>query len=271
MARTRIGRAGLPILTVVICAFIVLPLAVVIAFSVTTSPYVVFPPTGFSLRWYQQVLSSQEYIGSLVLSLQITVGVLGLVFLLGFPAALGLARGQFRGREALTYYVMSPILVPTVVFGLAALQFYPDLGLPGATTPIVIGHSVWILPVVVRYITASLLSADLDKMEQAAATLGARPFWVTMRITLPAIRPGMAAAGLMAFALSFDEAVISLFLSTPNATPLPVRILGQVQSNPGDTFTAAVGTVVLLISLGVAAIVEKIYGLERALIGRGGS
>lgn len=267
--RYRFHGLVLPAFSLVICMFLTLPLIVVIAFSLSPSQYVVFPPTGFTLKWYQQVLSSTEYMGSLFLSFKIAIQVIIIVFLVGIPASVGLVRGKFPGRTMLTNAVMSPLVIPTVVFGFAALQFYPHLGLEGKPFAIVVGHSVWVLPVVVRYVTSSLMSADLEKIELAASTLGAAPMRVLLRITLPGVRAGIVAAGLMVFALSFDETLISLFLATANNTPLPVRLFGQVQNNPGDTFVGAVGTVVLLISFVFALIIEKFYGLERALIGRG--
>jgi len=259
----------LPVFTFIACLYLLLPLVIVVAFSLSTSHFVVFPPTGFTLTWYQQVLSSPEYMGSLFLSAKIAAQVIVIVFILGIPASIGLVRGTFPGRVWLTNLVMSPLVIPTVVFGFATLQFYPHFGLQGKPFAIVVGHSVWVLPVVVRYVTASLMSADLEKIELAASTLGASPVRVLFRITLPGIRASIVAAGLMVFALSFDETIIALFLATPDATPLPVRLFGQVMNNPGDTFVGAIGTVVLLISLGLVLVIEKFYGLERALIGQG--
>ncbi|MDN5854080.1 MAG: ABC transporter permease [Actinomycetia bacterium] len=231
--------------------------------SFDTQSYLAFPPQGFTFEWYAKLTENTSFIRGFQVSLIVGLCAAGLAVAIGVPAAIALARHQFRGRGAVSALFLSPLMVPTVVLGLALLLALSPMGLTGSYPGLVLAHLAITTPYVVRTTAMSLLTADLS-CEEAARILGANGWSTFRRVTLPLALPGVLAGAVIAFIISFDEAVISLFVVGPSATTLPVEIYKYIQYR-SDPQIAALSVVLIAISLLVVVIVERVVGLGKAL------
>ena len=242
--------------------FILAPLAVVVAMSVSDSYFVAFPPQGFTLKWYVKILQDHEFLDALQLSallaLSTTIGSL----LLGVPAAIALTRGAFPGQALLKGLVLSPLIFPALVTGLALMQLLAKMGSGDARLNLLIGHIVVTSPYVIRAVVTSLLLVDFN-LEDAARTLGAsrlRTFW---RITMPQIAPGVAAGALFAFMVSFDNYPVTMWLANSQYSPVPLVLMRQLV-NVFDPSIPAMSTVIIILAVIGVLILERLVGLRRA-------
>ena len=224
--------------------YLLAPVLVVVATSVTTTAYPVFPPHGFTLRWYGEFLNNPEFMSGVRLSALLAFAATLIATCLGTAAALGLARGPRRTRSALAALFLSPIVFPAIVLGLALLIFYSRVGFSGSFAGLVAAHVVLVTPFVVRLVAASLAEFD-DSVEEAARNLGAGWPRVFFQVTLPIIRPGVVAGAVFAFIISFDELVVTLFLAGPGMQTLPIRIYSFVQYNSTPIISAISTTLIV--------------------------
>ncbi|MFE3838531.1 ABC transporter permease [Pseudogemmobacter sonorensis] len=233
----------LKISSTLIMAFLLVPIVAVVGSSFTATNFPTFPPRGFSLQWYAAVLNEPAFTDAmkrsfwLGLASSLTAGVLGTL------SALTLSRLGEKGKLIGTL-VMSPILFPTVVLGLALLIFFTRVGLAGTFFGLVVAHSLLTTPFVIRLTLASLAEFD-HSLQEAARNLGASPMRTFFQITLPLISPGVIAGVLFAFILSFDELVVTLFLVGPEMQTLPIRIYTFLEYDSKPTISA-VATLVIL-------------------------
>src|SRR5690606_5019081 len=223
-----LSRAALVLLGALTGLLLILPALVVVPMSLSDSPYLTFPPEGFSTRWFQRFLEDPAWQASTMASLRVAVLVTILSIVLGTAAALGLVRGRMPFKAAISGLVVAPLIVPYVIIGLSAYALALQLGLTETTLGFVLIHTAIAVPYVVINVTASLASFD-RRLEQAALSLGAGPLSTFLRVTLPIIAPGIAAGAVFAFITSWDEVVISIFLSGPGMTTLPVRMWSGVR------------------------------------------
>jgi len=241
--------------------FLLSPLAVVTILSFSSDPYLIFPPPGVSLRWYVALLGSQPVLQAAGKSVLLALLVTSLAVLAGFPAALAIARGMVPswvgGLLAL------PLLLPTLVIGLALLMVLQPLGLLATWPGLALGHLMVVLPFVVRLLTTALASLPAS-LEDAAATLGAGPLRAFLLVTLPLAAPGAVAAATLSFLLSFDETVISLFLVGPRLTTLPVTLFHYAETRV-DPMLAALAVSLIVLTLAIVLLVDRIVGLTRVL------
>ena len=256
---------ALRVFTYLMVAFLLLPIALVLATSFTTANVISFPPQGFTLRWYEVILNRAEFLESLRLSLTIALIVSAVSTTLGCLAALALVRYRFPGRDLIQAAVMSPLVLPTVVIGIALLLFLSRIGLSGSPAALVIGHVIVTLPYAVRLISSSL--AGLDRtLERAARNLGADSFTTFRRITLPLIQSGLIASVVFTFIVSFDDLTISIFLATPSMVTLPVRIYSYIE-NVTQPYIASAGAIVILAATVLIVIIERVAGVRRVVSG----
>lgn len=220
-----------------ILLYLVAPVIVVVATAFTTTAYPVFPPQGFTLQWFERFLGMPEFTDAIRRSALLAFSSTTVATILGTFSALSLARYRFSGREAISAFMLSPILFPTIVFGLALLIFYSRVGLSGSFAGLVIAHSVLTTPFVIRLVMASLAEFD-PAVEEASRNLGAGWWRTFLQVTLPLIRPGVLAGAVFAFIISFDELVVTLFLAGPDMTTLPVRIYTYVEFSSDPTISA---------------------------------
>lgn len=242
--------------------FLLAPILVVVVVSFDTRPYLSFPPESWSLSSYRQVLANPAFVRAFHLS--VMVGLVAALLSLACGVAVALAlRRPGRGRAVLQALFMAPLLVPNIVLGVALLLVLSALGLLDSYAGLVLAHVGITLPYVVRTVSLSLKSVDA-RCEEAARTLGASPVRVFWRVTLPLVRPGVIAGGVLAFLISFDEAVISLFVTGTRTSTLPVEIYRYIEYRT-DPQVAALSVLLILLSVAVVVLVERLLGLRRAL------
>jgi putative spermidine/putrescine transport system permease protein len=247
-------------------AALLLPLVVIVLTSFTTLGYVSFPPQGFTLRWYGEALRKREFLESFYLSLGIAAVTAVLAVVLGTPVAIAIARHRFIGRALVNAFFMSPLILPTVVIGIALLQFYNRIGMGATAGSLILGHVIITTPYAIRLVMASLTGLD-PSVERAARSLGASPLRAFLAVTLPLIVPGIMAGGLFAFITSFDNVTLSVFLATPRMVTLPVRIY-NLWDQPIYPWLVAICSMVILWTVLLIAVVERVVSV-RGLFGGG--
>lgn len=259
------SRYGFGAVVIALYVFLLAPIAIVLPLSFSADTYLAFPPTAWSLRWYGALLSHDGLTGAFRVSLAIASVVTALALLCGVPAAYALARGTFRGRDGLLALFTAPLLLPSVILGLALLLTFSSWGLLGTYPGVVLAHLVLCTPYVVRIMTTALTTLP-PGVEDAAATLGAAPGVVFRRVTLPLLLPAVTASAVLSFLISFDEVVVSLFVTGPRLTTLPVEIFNYVDTRT-DPLIAAVSVVLVAGTLAGVVLIERAVGLRRAVGG----
>ncbi|WP_172328157.1 ABC transporter permease [Mangrovicoccus sp. HB161399] len=256
--------------TLAVLAFLLLagPLATVVWVSFFQGKIIAFPPEGYTLSWYAAAWEMPRFRGGLATSLWVALAATAASLAAGVPAALYLARTEFRGREAIQSVLLGPLIVPGIVAGLALYMFLIEAeiltGVQFAQTMggLVLGHSLIALPWTVRLVTAALVGMD-RQAEEAAAVMGARPLAVFFLVTLPAIRSGLVAGGLFSFVISFVDLEKSLFLVGPGTTTLPIAIINYLEWSVDPTI-AAVATAQIAAISAVMIATDRVFKLTRA-------
>ena len=239
------------------------PLVVVVVGSFSSDSYSVFPPRGLSTRWYSAFFQSEQFVQALVVSLKLGLCATALALALGVPVAVAMARIGGRASDFGRGIALLPLMVPSIVIGIAVLIFFSRLNLAGSFLGLVLAHSVLVTPFIVIIVHSGLSSIDRT-LEEAARTLGAGPTVAFRTITLPLIKGSIVAASIFAFVTSFDELVVSLFLAGPNSTPLPVMMM-QYLEYTSDPTIAAISTVVMVGSAIAVVAVERLVGFTRIM------
>ena len=242
----RILMAALGGLTVF---YLLAPTLVIVPMSFTEAEILSFPPQGFSLQWYEHMLTDAQWSTSIVNSLIVAVLTAALATVLGTLAALGLSRGRFPGRSLVNGLVLSPLIVPVVVIAIGMFGLFVQWKISGSVVGLVLAHTALALPFVVVNVGTSLQTMDRN-LELAAANLGANPRRSFMHITLPIILPGVVAGAIFAFITSWDEVVTAIFLTTARFRTLPVEMWEQVRQVVDPT-VAAVSTTLLVVTTGL--------------------
>ncbi len=229
-----------------------------VAFNATERSY--FPPRGFSLQWWEAAFGPQ-WMQPLVFSLQLASLTAVISAAAGIPLAFAFQRYEFPGKAIVRAITLGPLILPTLVTGIALLQFLSLIGLGRwmGFWALLIGHVVICLPFSVRTIAVSL-QAMPGNLEPAAASLGATPFAVLRHVTLPLIAPGTMAGMIFAFVHSFDDVNLSLFIARPGERPLTVAILGFLDFGFAPTL-AAVSILSMLIPLALVALFGRLVGI----------
>lgn len=238
---------------------LIAPVLVILAVSFNPR-HLVFPPEGFSLQWYGKALSAENFVRAFLLSIQIGVVASLASAAVGLAAAVALIRYPFRGRGFVMQLLMSPLLIPTVVIGLAIYQAAAVAGLGRSFLALTIGHIIITLPFPLRTIMATLQGADAS-LEEAAVMLGEHPVRAFFKITFPLVRMGVAGGALLSFIVSWNNYPLSIFLSTPDFAPLPVEIFFYLQWQ-FEPLIAAVSALTILFSILLIFAVERMVGLS---------
>jgi len=248
---------------------ILLPLAFVTWLAFFRQAIPSFPPDGYSLKWFFTIGENPKFVDGFLLSLEVAVTAMLLGIALGVPGALCLARYRFFGREPLGNLLLLPLVVPGIVLGTSLYVFHveatilTELPILGSIAGLVAGHILLVIPWTVRLVTASLAGFDRST-EEAAQNLGATPITTFFRITLPSIRPGIVAAALFGFVVSFGNLEMSMFLVGAGRTTLPITILQYLEWRIDPTIAAV--SVLQILLIGAAMIVtDRFVKLSRVV------
>ncbi|HKM61616.1 MAG TPA: ABC transporter permease [Acidisphaera sp.] len=245
--------------------FMLAPLVVVFLVAFTPEGYLSLPLHGVSLRWFRAIGDNPDFIASFWLSIRLGLCAATLATAAILPAALAIGRRQFALRQAILVFVMSPLMVPAVVLGVGLLRFLSLFGIQGTFTGLALCHAVVIGPYVLRMVLAAVdgLDANLDR---AAVSLGAtrlRAFW---RVTVPGLLAGIAAGWMLAFISSFDELTVTVFVSSPQVTPLALRLFTHIAETT-DPLVASVSAIIMGLTLVLLLLLDRLYGVDRLFSG----
>ena len=235
--------------------FLIFPILVVVLSSFNKSPHIEFPPREFSLDWYHNLLSKTKFMQGFRISLMIAAAVTVISTFSGVLASLVLVRSNFKGKNFLNGYLLSPIILPEVVSGVCLLIFFNSIGMFSNLLNLMIGHVIITIPYVIRTVTAILYRFDRS-IEEAAMNLGANPIQTFMKVTLPIIKPGVVAGAVFSFIMSFDNFALSIFLSGPRTETLPIVIFMHLRYEIDPTISA-------LSTILIGGIVALVFFLER--------
>jgi putative spermidine/putrescine transport system permease protein len=248
-------------------AFILAPIVIVCVVAFTPEGYLSLPTNGFSLRWFRAIADYPEFVRAFRDSLWLAALSSTIAVLFAVPAALAVARYRFTGREAVLAFFMSPLMIPHVVLGIAFLRFFTTIGIGGTFVGLVLSHIVIVMPFALRLVLAA--STGMDRaIEHAAISLGASPFTLFRRVTLPLILPGVVSGWVLAFITSFDEVTMTVFIASPSTTTLPVRMFLYIQDNIDPLVTSVSAALIFLTAIVMVAL-DRLYGLDRLFIGAG--
>jgi putative spermidine/putrescine transport system permease protein len=250
-----------------VCLFLLAPILVVIVTSFSADQFMQFPPSGWSLRWYEAFFNDRRLMDGLALSFTLACVTAIVAGLIGSLAAYALVRFKSRYVPLIRSLHTAPLITPGVVTGLAMLIYLGAIGLRGSFLTLLVAHVVLSIPFVIMIVTAGLQSFD-EAIEEAAVSLGASRLVAFLTVTAPAVKVSVISAGLFAFLNSFDEVVVTLFLPGPRTKTLPVAMFDYVQHNI-DPLPAAISTVLIVISLIVVFIAARFGSIGRLVPGAG--
>ena len=233
----RVAALVIRLFSAVVLIFLVAPILVVIPLSFNDSAYFSYPMTGISLRWYETLFASADWRRAILNSFVIGLGSTVLATALGTLAALGLSRPAFPLRGLIMPFLISPMIIPIVVVAVGLYLVFAPFGLTNSYMGVVLAHTALGTPFVVITVTATLMSFDTS-LTRAAASLGAGPFTVFRRVTLPLISPGIATGGVFAFATSFDEVIVILFIGGVEQRTIPRQMWTGIRDQINPTILA---------------------------------
>ncbi len=246
-ARRRLGRLAFMLPGALVLFFLMAPVLAVIPMSFGSSSVFELLPTKPDLSQYRRFFAAGDWMAALGNSLQVALGTTAVSTTVGVAAALGLARMSKRRRAVLEALLILPRIVPTIVFAVAAYSVFLQLGLVGSIAGLVLAHSVLATPFVVIFVGSALRVFDWSQVE-ASRSLGAGGAATFMRVILPQIRLSVLGSALFAFNLSFDEVVVTLFISGVHSKTLPVKVWDAIQYELAPILPA-VSTLVILSTL----------------------
>jgi putative spermidine/putrescine transport system permease protein len=241
-------HVALRLSTGLILAFIYLPIGIIVLYSFNAAKVATWPITSFTLDWYVKAFNDAGIRSSFATSVQVAIGATIVAIVLGSLLALAVARFRFFGREAIAFIVILPLALPGIVTGLALNTAFRAIGFDFGVTTIIVGHATFCVVVIYNNAIARLRRTSRS-FEEASADLGADTFTTFRRITLPAVRTALIAGALLAFALSFDEIIVTNFLAGPGVQTLPIWIFNNYQRPNQLPLVNVAAVLVLLLSI----------------------
>ncbi len=257
----KLGWWALRTLCVGVLAFLLMPILVIIPLSFSASSFLVYPIPGWSLKWYHDLLTSDDWIRAAKNSFMVAPAATLIATSLGTLAAVGLARTQFAFKGLLMSLLIAPMVVPIVVVGVSTYLFFAPIGLGDSYTALIIVHAALGAPFVLTTVLATLQGFN-QNLVRASLSLGETPLRTFFRITLPVIAPGVISGALFAFATSFDDVVVALFLAGPEQLTLPRQMFNGIRENISPTI-AAVATLLILFTTSLLLVLEWLRGRRR--------
>jgi putative spermidine/putrescine transport system permease protein len=244
---------------VLVYFFLMAPLVIVIGAALSNTTFLTFPPQGLTLRWFERIFEISAFRRTMVTSFQIACIATAIALVIGIPAAYALNRYRIQLPAWLSTLFVLPILVPEIVLGFSLLRSVNVEGGVPIFITLLIGHTLLVLPYCVRVISASLASFDFS-VEEAAISLGSHPLKTFFTIVLPNVKSGVIAAFILAFITSINDVSVSLFLTGPGVSTLPIQLLAHMEQF-FDPTVASVSVLLMLLTVAVMAIVEWTLGL----------
>jgi putative spermidine/putrescine transport system permease protein len=269
MERPAFGRGLMRAMIAVAYLIIFAPVVMVVVTSFFSQEIVSFPPPGLTFQWYVNAWEKPEFLRGLITSFQVALLAAAVGVPIGTAAALAIVRADFRGRGAISSLLLAPLAVPGVVAGSGLYMLYVlaedffDRDIKATTQGLVAAHILLAIPWTVRLVVASLQGLD-RAAEEAAANLGASPFTVFRRITLPMMRPGIVAAAMFSFVQSFENLDLSMLLVGPGRITLPVAMLNYLEFRIDPTL-AAVATVQIAVVGLLMVVTDRFVKLSRVV------
>ena len=249
------------LITILTYTFILAPMIIIVAVSFNPSAAITFPPEGFSLKWYQNIFTGHtDFVTGFANSIKIAVIATIFDIFIGVFASLSVTKYNFKGKSLLVSFFTSPMFIPSISFAFVLMRTTASIKMFTPFTKILIGHIVIILPYIIRNTMSVLINFNWT-LEDAAASLGANPRQVFFKITLPLIKPGIISGAMLAFLYSFDEAVISSFLTSAKFTTMPIQIINYMEFQ-FDPTVAAIATILMASSLIIMLVINKLVGLD---------
>ena len=256
-------RATFGALTIFAMVFLITPTVIVLLTSLTASESLRFPPPALSFRWYYALLDADQMQRAAWNSLVIAFWTTLISVVLGIGASLAIARSCAKWIRAADLLFMSPLLLPALAFGFAALVYINKLGFSPNISFLVLGHVIVCVPFILRTTVASLTQLDPALLD-ASQSLGAAPWMTFRRVTLPLIAPGLGSGAFLAFMASFDNVPVSLFLADERTEVLPIHLWQQIDTNL-DVRTAAASGLIVIFTLLLMIVAERMAGLTRQM------
>jgi len=245
-----------------VLAFLLVPILVIVPLSFADSSFLAYPIPGWSLKWYRNLFTSDDWIRAARNSFIVAPAATVLATVLGTLAAVGLARANFPFKGTLMSLLIAPMVVPIVVVGVGTYLFFAPLGLVDSYAGLIVVHAALGAPFVLTTVLATLQGFN-PNLVRASLSLGADPVTTFLRVTLPVIAPGVISGALFAFATSFDEVVVTLFLAGPQQVTLPRQMFTGIRENITPTI-AAVATLLILFTTGLLLALEWLRGRRTA-------
>jgi len=258
LRKTLAGRIVLTAVATVILLFLALPIVVILVTSFSNNAFAAFPPEAWTLNWYKALFADGSKWPA-ALALSALVAALSTVFslIIGVTAATALTRSELPLRSAVFALVLGPLLIPQIVTALGLFLLFEPAAMLGSPIAIALGHTVLASPIAVLILIATLRGID-ERLEDAAASMGAGRLTIARRITFPLAAPGMIAAAIFSFITSFDEFYISQFLSSVDTVTLPVQVYNSLtfEIDPSVTAISAILIAFAILALGLVALVR---------------
>jgi putative spermidine/putrescine transport system permease protein len=238
--------------------YLLLPILAIIPLSFSSSSFLAYPVPGWSMQWYDNLFTSAEWARAAKNSFIVAPAATLIATVLGTLTAVGLARVSFPGKGLLMALLIAPMVVPVVVVGVACYLFFAPLGLADSYLGLILVHAALGAPFVVTAVLATLQSFN-HNLVRASLSLGAGPLTTFFRVTLPVIAPGVISGALFAFATSFDEVVVTLFIAGPEQATLPRQMFTGIRENINPTIAAA-ATLLILFTTTLMLVLEWLRG-----------
>jgi putative spermidine/putrescine transport system permease protein len=241
--------------------FLIAPLIVIAAASFSPTPVFDLPFAGASLRWYERIPRLDGFWPALSLSLEIAILATALALVIGTLAAIAIARGRIPGGDFLATALVSPLMTPGLVLGIALLQYFRAIGFNATWSALLVAHVIVCLPYVARTMIAGMARFDFTLVE-AARMLGCTYPGAIFKAMIPALAPSFLVAGLFSFLASLDNYPVSIFLTDARTKTLPIKMLQYIDESPDPTL-AALSTMILLATIGLLVLSDRFVGLHR--------
>ncbi len=259
---TRFGKGLMLAGVVAILLFLLAPILVLIFSAFDGGNVFRFPPRSYSLRWFEEALNHPEYRSSLWIST--VLGIISTAIAVGLSslAAFGLVRGKPSYRLGMEVLLLAPLTLPLVVWAIALLSIYAQLGMNGTLPGLILAHVTITMPFAARIMIATFDEID-PRLESAAKSLGASPWHVVRRITLPLAMPGLLSSTAIAFLVSFNDVVVTTLIAGAGWITFPVRTFSRLRTEGIDPTTIAIAAMIVAFTILVIVLGQRLFQLSR--------